>query len=98
MNAFMKRGSIEQTREDYRHHRGLHLLESFLRDLRFAFRILRGSPGFTAVSVLTLAIGMGAHPAIFSVVYASLLSPLPHPNTDQLVMVWSDKHNGTRNP
>ena len=97
MNAFMKRGSIEQTREDYRHQRGLPLLESFLRDLRFAFRILRKSPGFTAVAVLTLAIGIGANTAIFSVVYASLLSPLPYPNPDQLVMVWSDKANGPRN-
>ena len=93
----MKLGGIEQTREDYRPQRGLPLLESFLRDLRFAFRILRKSPGFTAVAVLTLAIGIGANTAIFSVVYASLLAPLPYPNPDQLVMVWSDKANGPRN-
>lgn len=75
----------------------LQRLESFLRDLRFAFRMLRKNPGFTAVAVLTLAIGIGANTAIFSVVYASLLAPLPYPNPDQLVMVWSHKANGPRN-
>src|SRR5262245_49537524 len=67
-----------------------------LRDVRFGLRLLWRNPGFTSVAVLALALGIGANTAIFSVVHATLLAPLPFPNPDQLVMVWS-RIQGNRN-
>jgi putative ABC transport system permease protein len=59
-------------------------------NLRFSLRMLGKNPGFTAVAVLTLALRIGPNTAIFSVMYGALLAPLPMPNPEQLVMVWSD--------
>jgi putative ABC transport system permease protein len=68
-----------------------------LQDVRLAFRLLRKSPGFTSVAILTLAFGIGATTAIFSVVYATMLAPMPYPDADQLVLVWSRVHGNDNN-
>lgn len=63
-------------------------MDALRHDLRFAIRSFLRSPGFSAVTVLTLALGIGATTAIFSVVYGVLLRPLPYPDSDRIVRVW----------
>jgi putative ABC transport system permease protein len=83
-------GNVTLVEEDGRDVWRRRSIEQFFSDVRFGFRILRKKPGFAAVAVLTLALGIGANTAIFSVVYGALLAPLPMPHPEQLVMVWSD--------
>jgi putative ABC transport system permease protein len=71
-------------------------MANFLRDTRFGFRLLRKNPGFAAVAIFALALGIGANTAIFSIFYATLLAPFPYPQPDQLVVLWSSM-GGHRN-
>ena len=71
-------------------------MSAFWRDFRFGLRLLSANKGFTLIGVLALALGIGPNTAIFSVIYATLLSPMPYPKPNELVMVWS-KIQGFRN-
>lgn len=91
--ARLRFGGTEQAKDEHLDARALPLLEILLKDLRFALRLIRKNPGFTAVAVLTLALGMGATTTIFSVVNSVLLRPLPYKNSDRLMRI-EETHPG----
>jgi predicted permease len=96
--ALIELGGVEQMKEEVRDVRIGAKLESVWKDLLYAVRILGKKPVFTAVAILTLAVGIGANTAIFSVVNAVLLQPLPYPNADRLAVVWSELGHEGRAP
>jgi predicted permease len=85
--ALREFGQLTQMKERYRMQQGISPLEQTVRDLRFGFRQLRKSPGFALTAILTLALGLGANTAVFSLINALLLRPLPVPRADELTVV-----------
>ena len=87
-------GGIEQVKEAVRDSRSTAFLDSVIQDLRYALRLFRKSPAFTAAAILTLALGMGANAAVFSLVDSVFLRALPFADVDRLVHVWTVNSDG----
>src|SRR6476469_7670638 len=85
--ARLQFGSVESTKESYRDQRGLPALDVIAQDLRYAFRGIRKNPGFATVAILSLAIGIGANTAIFSLVNSVLLRPLAYRDPQRVFAV-----------
>jgi predicted permease len=88
--AALKLGAAQAIREQHNAEQGLPLAENFLFDIRYAFRMLHRSPGFALIAIATMALGVGATTAIYSVIDATLLHPLPYPNPSELVRIEDD--------
>jgi len=88
--AALKLGAAQAIREHHHDEQSLPLIENLFFDLRYAVRMLVRSPGFSFIAIATMALGIGATTAIYSVIAATLLHPLPYPNPDELVRIQDD--------
>ena len=91
-------GGVEQVKEESRDVRGVRVVEEFLQDVRYSLRVLVRKPGFTLTVIITLALGIGANTAIFSVVNAVLLRELPLKSPDEVMWVWSTRTDRDKAP
>jgi hypothetical protein len=83
-------GGVEAVKEEVRSARWETLIESTAKDVRYAVRALLRSPAYALIAIVTLALGIGVNTAMFSVVNAVVLRPLPYPDASRLLMIWSD--------
>jgi putative ABC transport system permease protein len=85
--ARLEFGAMDIAKEACRDARGTEIMDSTMKDLTYGLRLLRKAPAFTLLAILSLALGTGVNTAVFSVVYAGLLKPLPYPHADRLVYI-----------
>ena len=96
--ALRKFGNVARTMEDTRDVWNIVWLDQLLQDLRYGFRVLRRNPAFSAIVILTLALGIGVNTAVFSVINSVLLRPLPYREADRIVFLWSSNPSRPREP
>jgi hypothetical protein len=95
--ARLECGNVSRIRDEVRSQGWENSVETLFADLRYAVRHLRANPGFTAIAIITLALGIGANAAIFSLVDAVLLKPLPYPQPEKIITVSEKNPWGIRN-